>query len=331
MNPQGTLLLNQNDIASLLELEDYIKSVEDAFRLHAEGKSLGTGLLHFDSGDLEFHIKAGGLKLAKTYFGLKVAGSSFRNMEKFGLPNILGVIILFDGLTGYPVAIVESIEITIKRTGAATAVAAKYLARKDSKVATICGCGIQGKIQLESIKAVLPLQKAYAYDSDKEKAVSYCTEMSQKISMEVIPEFNLTRALEQSDVVITCTPTKEYYLLKKDVRPGTFVAAVGADSPEKQELEASLLPGNKVVVDILEQCVEVGDLHHAIEAGLMTKEDVHGEIGEVIIGKVPGRTSDDEITIYDATGTALQDVASAAKAFEKAAVAGIGSLVNFFE
>ncbi len=331
MNPKGTLLLNQTIVSSLLDLNEYIDCVEDAFRRYAEGQSLGTGLLHFDSGDLEFHIKAGGLRLNRTYFGLKVAGSSFLNMEKFGLPNILGVIILFDGENGYPVCIAESVEITIKRTGAATAVAAKYLARQDSKTATICGCGVQGEIQLESIKAVLPIERAFAYDLDQSKAEAYAAAMSRRISIEVQPERDLAKALSQSDVVVTCTPTKNYFLLSKDVKPGTFIAAVGTDSPEKQELEASLLPGNKVVVDILDQCVEVGDLHHAIEAGLMTKDDVHGGIGDVIIGNIPGRTTDEEITIYDATGTALQDVAAAALCFEKAAQNGEGQLVNFFE
>lgn len=331
MKPRRTLLLKQNEVSSLLELKDYINCVENAFKMHAEGKSLGTGLLHFDSDDLEFHIKAGGLKLSKTYFGLKAAGSSPHNQEKYGLPNNLGVIILYDGHNGYPLAIFESIEITIKRTGAATAVAAKYLARPDSRIVTICGCGTQGKIQLESLKAVLPIERAYAFDMDENKAKKYGVEMSRKLSIEVIPEMNLEKATGQSDVIVTCTPSRKYFLLENYVKPGTFVAAVGADSPEKQELEASLLSGNMVVVDILDQCARVGDLHHAIDAGLMTKEDTRGEIGEVIIGKISGRVSDDEIAIYDATGTALQDVAAAAACYEKAVEAGKGQLVNFFE
>lgn len=331
MKQERTLLLKQSTVSSLVTLAEYIDCVEKAFKKNALGESLGTGLLHFDSDDLEFHVKAGGLKLKRTYFGLKVAGSSFRNQEKFGLPNIIGVIVLFDGQNGYPVAIVESIEITIKRTGAATAVASKYLARQNSRIATICGCGTQGKIQLESVKTVLPIERAFAYDEDASKAEKFGDEMSRRLSIEVIPERNLERSLGQSDVVIACTPSRKPYILKKYIRPGSFISAVGADSPEKHELEESLFVGNKIVADILEQSATVGDLHHAIEAGLLTKADVHAEIGEIITGKKRGRETDAEITVYDSTGTALQDVAAAAVCYEKALKTGKGQLINFFE
>jgi len=119
---------------------------------------------------VEFHIKAGGLRLGRTYFALKVNGSSFQNRERYDLPNIMGAIILFDGDNGYPLAVMDSIEITIQRTGAATAVAAKYLARTDATTATICGCGNQGRIQLKALKEVLPLERVYAFDMNREAA-----------------------------------------------------------------------------------------------------------------------------------------------------------------
>ena len=136
------LLLKRSEVAALLDLPDYIEIVEQAFRLFAEGKTLEPGLLHVDAAEGEFHIKAGGLTLEKTYFGLKANAGFFQNKIRYGLPNIQGLILLFDAEKGVPLAVMDSAEITIQRTGAATAVAAKYLAREDTTHATICGCGI---------------------------------------------------------------------------------------------------------------------------------------------------------------------------------------------
>lgn len=328
MRAPETLVLKRKEIASLLTLDDYLKAVEDAFRMHAEGRTLAPGLLHVDSHEGEFHIKAGGLDLEKTYFGLKVNGSFFKNKERYGLPAIQGAVILFDGDTGSPLAILDSIEITIQRTGAAAAVAARYLAREDSRVATICGCGNQGRIQLKALMRVRSIQRAFAYDADPTIAEKYAEDMTRELGVPVVAARDLGAAASQSDVVITCTPSKKPYLMKDYIKPGAFVAAVGADSPDKQELESALLVGNKVVVDILEQCALVGELHHALDAGLMTRRDVYSELGPLVAGKVPGRTSREEITIFDATGTALQDVAAAVEVYKKALAAGIGFKVN---
>jgi len=331
MKAPGILILTRKEISSLLTLADYIGAVEEAFRLYAQGKSLAPGLLHIDSSPGEFHIKAGGLRLTRTYFGLKVNGSFFQNRERYGLPNIQGAIILFDGDYGYPLALMDSIEITIQRTGAAVAVAARYLARPESTVATVCGCGNQGRVQLRALLQVLPIRKVFAYDMNEELARRYAADMSATLGISVTAQTDLESAVQQSDVVTTCTPSKQYYLLKRYVRPGTFIAAVGADSPDKEELEPTLLAGTKVVVDLMEQCALVGELHHALDAGLVTPQDVHGELGDVVAGKVSGRTSAEEITVFDATGTALQDTAAAAIAYERAAKAGVGLTLHLSE
>ena len=156
-------------------------------------------------------------------------------------------------------------------------------------------------------------------------------EIVPKNSLAITPETDLKKAAGQSDVIVTCTPSRKAFLLQEYVKPGTFIAGVGADSPDKQEIDPRLLSENKVVVDILEQCAHVGELHHALEAKLMTAKDVHGELGDVIAGKVSGRTSNEEIIIYDATGTALQDAAGAALCYEKAINTGKGILLNFFK
>jgi ornithine cyclodeaminase/alanine dehydrogenase len=330
MNPNGTLLLSRKDVASLLDLGDYIEVVENAFRAYAMGETLSLGLLHVDTPDGEFHIKAGGIKDPRVYCGLKMNGGFFQNQSRFGLPNIQGTIALYDGENGYPLAFMDSIEITINRTGATTAVAAKYLARPDSHIATICGCGNQGRVQLRYLKEVLPIEKAFAFDLQSGIAENYAEEMGEALGISVTPVDDLASAVGASDVCVTCTPSKEYFLHQEWVPSGAFVAAVGADSPGKQEIDPRLMASSSVVVDILEQCANVGELHHAIAGGLMKNDDVHAELGEVIAGQRPGRSSDDEITIFDATGTGLQDAAGAAAAYERAVARGIGSFFDFF-
>ncbi len=331
---KGTLILKRSDLASLMTLKDYIEGIENAFKMHGEGSTFGIGMIHGDTpGDIEFHIKVGGLKLGnKSYYGLKINGSSFTNMEKYGLPNIMGAIVLFDAEKGFPIAVVDSGDPTVKRTGAATAVAAKYLARNNSKTVTICGCGTQGRIQLKSLREVFPdIENVHAYDMNNERAQVYAEEMSNELSLNVNVAQDLGDCVGKSDIVITCTPSRKPFLLEEYVNLGTFIAAVGADSPEKQELEATLLEKNKVICDIIEQCAKAGELHHALDAGIITKEEVHGELGQVIAGLIPGRNSEEEIIIYDATGTALQDTAAAALCYEKAIKTGKGFFVNFFE
>jgi len=330
MNPTGTLLLSRGDVATLLDLGDYIEVVENAFRAYAMGETLSLGLLHVDTPDGEFHIKVGGIKDPRVYCGLKMNGGFFQNQNRFGLPNIQGTIALFDGENGYPLAFMDSIEITINRTGATTAVAAKYLARPDSHIATICGCGNQGRVQLRFLNEVLPIDTAYAFDLQEGIAESYAEEMAEDLGITVTPVDDLAAAVGASDICVTCTPSKEYFLEQEWVPAGAFVAAVGADSPGKQEIDPRLMASSAVVVDILEQCANVGELHHAIAAGLMDGDDVHAELGQIIAGQRPGRTRDDEITLFDATGTGLQDAAGAAAAYERAIAAGTGSFFDFF-
>lgn len=328
MKPDGTLLLKRREVATLLNIEECMDAVEEAFRLHAEGKTTPPGILGIQAQDGGFHIKAGMLELGRTYFACKTNANFPQNMKRFGLPLIQGVIVLCDGENGYPLAIMDSIEITIIRTGAATGVAAKYLARTDAHVATICGCGNQGRISLRAIAKVRGLSRAYAWDIDQSQARRFADELSRELNVEVAPVDDLAAAVGESDICVTCTPSKEYFLKREYVSRGTFIAAVGADSQDKQELDPALIGSNKVVVDLLEQCVTIGELHHALNHGLLTKQDVHAELGEIVTGKKTGRTSEEEIIIFDSTGTALQDVAAAAIVYERAVSARIGSVIN---
>jgi ornithine cyclodeaminase/alanine dehydrogenase-like protein (mu-crystallin family) len=281
------------------------------------------------STDGGFHIKAAMMNLSVPYFAAKLNGNFFRNSERFAMPNIQGLIILADARNGYPLAVMDSIEITVLRTGAATAVAAKYLARSESKVATICGCGTQGRVQLRAIAKIFSLTRVYAFDLVGDRAHEFAQELSQELGLEIEPVSDLTAVTRESDIFVTCTPAKKFFLGKDQVAPGTFVAAVGADNEEKQELDPRLLASSSVVADVREQCAEIGDLHHAIREGLMRLTDVHAELGEIVAGRKPGRTSPEEITVFDSTGTALQDVAAAAVVYERAVRQGVGARLCF--
>jgi len=327
--PTGTLLLTRRDIASLIDLGDCITAVETAFRAHALGEALAPGLLHGTAPDGEFHIKAGGLTSPKAYYGLKANAGFFNNAERIGLPNIQGLILLFDAENGFPLAVMDSGLITILRTGAATAIAAKYLARRDSRVATICGTGTQGRVQLRALRRVLALEQAYAWSVDLEGAARFADEMREELVIDVEHARDLEPAIKASDVVVTCTPARAAFLDRSFVRPGAFIAAVGADSPGKQELDPRLLAELTIVVDLLDQCAHVGELQHAIRMGLMTTDQVLGELGDVIVGKVRGRSTENETIIFDSTGTALQDTAAAALAYERAVAQGKGQALDF--
>jgi alanine dehydrogenase len=329
MKPNGTLLLKRQEVAALLGLDECIAAVEQAFKSHAEGRSLPPGVLGVHARDGGFHIKAAGLELARPYFAAKVNGNFFQNKQRFGMPNIQGIIALCDAENGYPLAVMGSIEITIIRTGAATGVAAKHLARTDATVATISGCGAQGRISLRALATVRRLEKVFAFDVDHEQAERYADELSSELRIAVTAVRDLSDAVSRSDICVTCTPSKEPYLNQSDVAPGTFIAAVGADNEEKQELDPRLIAASKIVVDSLDQCAAIGDLKLALKQGLMTKADAHAELGEVIAGRKPGRESRKEVIVFDSTGTALQDAAAAAIVYEKAVANGCGIVLDF--
>ncbi|HEV8532077.1 MAG TPA: ornithine cyclodeaminase family protein [Methylomirabilota bacterium] len=322
------IVLSRGDVLDLLTLHDCIRAVERAFRLHAEGRTLGPGVLGVPAADGGFHIKAAGLVGERSYFAAKTNANFPENPRRFGLPTIQGTIVLADASTGALLAIIESGSVTALRTGAATAVAAKFLARRDARTATIVGCGVQGELQLAAIAAVLPLERAWVLDTDYERAASMAARATASLGLRVEAAKDLRAALRESDVCVTCTPARRAFVTTGDVRPGTFIAAVGADNRGKQELEPALVVSATLVVDVLEQCAEIGELQHVLAAGLMTRAQVHAELADVVVGRRPGRTRDDEITVFDSSGTALQDVAAAVAVYEKARATGRGTEVK---
>jgi len=301
-----TILLSRADVERLLTPHACIAAVEEAFCELAEGKVGPPGVLGMHG----FHVKAARLG---TYFAAKL-NANFPGNPARGLPTIQGVVVLSDATDGRLLALMDSMSITALRTAAATAVAAKYLSREDSETLLICGCGAQAAAQLAAVLAVRRPATVLSYDVDPAKRLAGAT-----------PVADLREAIARSDIVVTCTTAKKYIVAMDMVRPGTFIAAVGADHEDKQEIDPQLMARAKVVTDLTSQAEKIGDLHHALAAGAV----VHAELGELAAGKKPGRTSDDEITVFDSTGTGLQDVAAAIAAYQRALAERAGTPFTF--
>jgi len=329
MQFEGTLLLRRSDIERLLSLRDCIDAVENVFRLLGEGKVPAPGILGVRALGGGLHVKAGLLPGDRNYLVAKLNANFPGNNAHFGLPTIQGMIVVFDAENGVPLAILDSIDITIKRTAAASAVAAKYLARKESSVATICGCGQQGRTQLRAVLLVLPLTKVYAFDVNERAAIDFRNEFSPELKVDIEFVRDSASAIQKSDVCITCTTANESFVHKQDVRPGTFIAAVGADDVHKQEIDSALIASAKVVADSLEQSCSIGEVHHAIAKGLMRKEDVYAELCEIVAGQKTGRVADDEIIVFDSTGVAVEDAVAATAVYERALANHIGTDFDF--
>jgi alanine dehydrogenase len=329
MNAEPTLLLSRSEVARLLTMAECTDAVEKMFRQLGEGRLPAPGILGIKSERGGLHIKAALLPGARDYIVAKLNTNFPRNRAEHHLPTIQGLIVVCDGTNGRPLAVLDSIDITVKRTAAASAVAAKYLARPDSSVATICGCGQQAADQLRALRAILPLKRIHAFDLDQDAAEKFAATFSKELEMAIEPARDLAAALRRSDACVTCTTSTEYFVRKEDVPPGMFIAAVGADDTHKQEIDPAVMASAKVVGDNLDQSCTIGDTHHAIVAGLMRKENVYADLSEIAAGKKPGRTSDDEITIFDSTGIALEDAVAAVAVYEKAAADKLAMRFDF--
>jgi alanine dehydrogenase len=311
------LILSSKDLQTVMRFDDYVDAVAEAFRMLAEGRCESPVPLQVSVTDGTFHAKAASLPVGPGYVAVKVNGNFPDNRSRHGLPTIQGAVFLADANNGRPLALLDSIEITRQRTAAATAVATQYLARPDSRTATICGCGEQGRIQLMALRHKLDLTQVFGWDIDSQISRRFSAEMAE-LGITVTAIDDLREGTLVSDAIVTCTSSHKPFLGFEDVRPGTFVAAVGADNPQKSEIKPELMAKAAVIVDVLQQSIVMGDMHHAINAGGMTPSDVRAELGTLIAQHRPGRLADDEITIFDSSGTGVQDVAAAARAYELA-------------
>lgn len=324
------LVLKKEEIESVLTIEDSIEAVEEGFKAYSGGKAVlpfPVALLVPDhSGDI--HIKPGYLKGYPTYT-IKIASGFYEN-HKLGLPSSHGMMLLFDSANGLPLCFeVDRGYITDLRTAAAGAVAARALARKSIKTVSVIGTGTQARLQILALSKVRKFSTLKVWGRTPESVKKYVKEMEHSLHVNIEPSKTVERAVTGSDVIVTATMSNSALVMVDWVGTGVHVTAVGSDSPEKQELDPKLLrKADKYVVDSVKQCAQLGELHHAIEQGIMTEKDVYAELGEVLLGTKKGRESDKEITVCDLTGMAVQDVVTSQLVYERALKKKMGSYIE---
>jgi alanine dehydrogenase len=247
-----------------------------------------------------------------------------RNRERFDLPTVFSILIYTHPETGFPLAICDGSYHTVMRTGASAAVSAKWLARKDSKVLAIVGAGHMAEGTIETCNEVLALDEVRVWSRSRPTLDGFADKYADRFSFDLRPSADLEQVVRGADVVVTVTPARGPIVMDEWISPGTHIAAVGADKGGDQELDPRILQRARIFVDDIRQCRTDGEINVPLAEGSISEDDVAGEIGKVIAGQLDGRTSADEITVFDSTGIALQDSATVPLEYERARAAGVG-------
>jgi ornithine cyclodeaminase/alanine dehydrogenase-like protein (mu-crystallin family) len=315
------LLLSRSAIARLATTRDYLAAMQTAFADLAAGRFEVPPVAHVAGLGGMFHIKAAQRGGSPALAAIKVNGNFPENVGKRGLPTIQGFVALLDAECGCVLALMDSIEITARRTAAATALAAKYLAKPGSRTLAMIGCGVQASYHVEALLDVAPIDAVVFCDPRDDAAEAFAARM-REMGLQAKRANDPGAAVRGAEIVVTVTTSTRPLLGLADVGPGTFVAGVGADNPSKHELAPDLLQASRVVVDSLAQASTMGDLHHASEAGAMRATDVHCELAQLAAGRIAGRVNADERWVFDSTGLSIQDLAAAAMIYERAKAVG---------
>lgn len=309
-----TFVITRHDIESFLTMDMVIEAVEEAYVLNARNKVHLPPVLSIDVSQHngEVDIKSG-YERVDDIIGVKLASGHYSNPENYGLPTGMATILLVNAKNGMPLAVMDGGLITDMRTGAAGAVSAKYLARPDAKKVAVLGTGMQARMQILAMSRVFSLDEVFVWGRNADKVKTYITDMEKKTDLTFTMCSTPSESVKNADIIVTTTTSEVPLFNKEDVKPGTHIACIGADTEGKQEIDEHLFKGNKVVVDSLEQCRTLGEVQHALKQGLISDEDVHGEIGDIILGKEKGRETEEEVTIFDSTGLSIQDITTAKK------------------
>jgi alanine dehydrogenase len=317
------VLLSGSDLQRVLSPDIVIEALRETYAALADNpadQGRSTGFI-VEGGSI--HVKSGLLPGSHLAFASKVNVNLPDNRKLRQLPTIQGVVVISDARDGRPLAIMESITLTGIRTAATAALAAGFGARKQSTRLAIIGCGAQAHYQLEAFRAVFPLKAVRVFDMDTARAEAFArAHLSASCAVTSAP--NVRGAVQDADICITCTTSASPVLTEDLELRGCFVAAVGADNPDKHEIAPALMKRARVLVDDIEACASGGDLHHALRAGAMSKAEVHAELAELAAGRKPGRMHEDELVIFDSSGSGVQDVAAAWAAYREARRSGIG-------
>ena len=309
-------VFDEATIRAAVDDEAALASAERAFAALARGTARVPPPLGLDLPDPpgEVHVKGAALE-GSPVFAFKVATGFYGNADR-GLPTGAGLVLVFDSATGFPVALLaDNGWLTDLRTAAAGALAIRHLAPDRPLVTAVVGAGVQGRLQLRLMRRVRSLEEVRVWSRSSSSRDVYAAEMPEVLGVPVRAAGSVAEALSGADLVVTATPSREPLVLPGMLAPGATVVALGSDGPEKGELAPEVVAGaDKVCTDVTDQCAGLGELHHAVDAGLMTVDDVWSELGPVVVGDLPGRQGDETI-VCDLTGVGAQDAAIAEAAW----------------
>ncbi|MFY0545020.1 ornithine cyclodeaminase family protein [Brevibacillus sp. H7] len=323
-------VVDQAAIEEILEMKTVIEVVEQAYALKADGQaSLFPLVFHeFEPGKADMDIKSGHVTGAHV-FGLKLVSWFGENSAK-GLPQLNGVVMVLDSRTGMPMGILSGEYITCMRTGAAGGIGAKYLARPESEHLLIVGSGHQAPFQIMATLQTMPhIKKVSVWNPRSHaKAAAFCEAVQNQFPVPLTAVEDGERAVGEADIIITATSARQPLIRREWVRPGTHLSCIGADMEGKQEIDERLFADARVFVDDVPQAVHVGETEIPVKKGIITPDRIVAEIGEVILGRAEGRQSDRDITIFDSTGIAIQDLLTAGHVLKEAEQRGLGTVVH---
>lgn len=329
MLPKRTLLLTEREIRTLLSPKEYLSLAESAFRAYGKGEVILPSKLY-----LTLPKGIGDFRAMPAYLaspgrcGLKWVNVHVAN-ERHGFPTVMALILLNDVQTGFPLAILDGTWITKMRTGAGGGVAAKFLARKESSVLGLVGCGAQAETQLLFLSRLFRFRKIKFWGLRTSEQNRFLKKLKgEKYPLEA--KGTIRETVLDVDILVTTTPSRRPLVRREWVKPGTHINAIGADAKGKEELDVALLKEGKVVVDDWHQASEGGEINVPFSKRLLKKRDIHATLGEIVCGFKKGRERREEITIFDATGLAIQDIAVAWEIYRKADRHGMGRKIRFF-
>lgn len=304
---------------------EYVDCCEQAYRMHGEGRFFmePKGHIVLDKYPGEWEAMPSYIEEPEAA-ACKWVSIREQNRERFGLPTVFSILIYTHPETGFPLAICDGSHHTVMRTGAAAAVSARWLARPDSKVLAIVGAGHMAEGALATCNEVFEWQEVRIWSRSQATLTDFISAQQPKYSFSLRASLDLKDAVQGADVVVTVTPARTPIVQPSWIGPGTHIAAVGADKAGDQELDAAILQGARIFVDDIRQCRTDGEINVPLSEGVITEADIVGEIGEVIVGTKQGRTSDDDVTVFDSTGIALQDSATVPLEYARAVAAGVG-------
>lgn len=326
-----TLLLNKTEVGTCIDLDEVLAAVESGYASFCSGKVVMPDFMSIVKPGTHtgFDFK-GGLDMGSGYITMKSSSGGYPDNPKLGLPTGLNMVYLYAADTSELICAMDGTWITGCRTAAAGAISVKYLAREDADTLCMIGSGNQARRQLRAISRVRSLKNVYVWSYNEEHAAEYAKEMEAELSIPVHVCDTAEEAVRQADILVTATRGRRGPAVKREwLKPGTHIAAIGSDMPDKQELSADIFAGAKAVTDSTGLCLKNGETHHAVETGIIKEADVYGEIGEIILGRKPGRENPEEITIFDSVGMAGQDTVTAAAIYAKAVKMGLGTTYDF--